>query len=193
GWPSATAPPFTFTRAGSMPSSLITATDCTENASLISYRSTSSGFHPVLAQSLRMPSTAAIITHSGAVPLVASPTMRTIGCGPSCLAREPEVTTTAADPSFIVEALPAVTVPSFLNTGFKFASDADEVSSRGPSSLSNSVDASPFFLAGSSTGTIWLLKRHSFHACTALQCELTAYSSCCSRVTPYFCATFSPV
>jgi len=33
------------------------------------------------------------------------------------LARGAEVTTTAAEPSFMVDALPAVTVPSFLNTG----------------------------------------------------------------------------
>ena len=67
------------------------------------------------------------------------------------------------------------------------------VSSRGDSSLLNSTGGAPFFFAGSSTGTIWSLKRHSLMALSALRCEFSAYSSCSSRVMWYFSATFSPV
>src|SRR4029077_15344026 len=42
GWPSATAPPFTFTRSSSAPSSCVEWCATDENASLISTRSTSS-------------------------------------------------------------------------------------------------------------------------------------------------------
>ena len=47
GWPRATAPPCTLTRDGSRPSSRVTATACTANASFSSTRSTSSSFQPV--------------------------------------------------------------------------------------------------------------------------------------------------
>ena len=52
GWPSATAPPLTFTRASSTPSirTLLSATD--ENASLISHRSMSLGCRPALSSAL---------------------------------------------------------------------------------------------------------------------------------------------
>ena len=45
----------------------------------------------------------------------------------------------------------AVTVPSFLKAGLSLRSDSIEVSSRGDSSFSNFVGASPFFFAGIST------------------------------------------
>src|SRR5688500_2083464 len=57
GWPSATAPPWTFTRSGSIPSSRSTATSCTENASLISIRSTCFRSHPTFCATLRTAST----------------------------------------------------------------------------------------------------------------------------------------
>ena len=43
---------------------------------------------------------------------------RRIGCNPSSFAFRADITTTAAAPSLMVEALPAVTVPSFLKAGF---------------------------------------------------------------------------
>src|SRR5271157_2058154 len=90
-------------------------------------------------------------------------------------------------------ALPAVTVPSFLKAGLRARSASMVVSSRGPSSWSKITGGWPFFLAGISTPTICDLNRHSFCAALALRCELTANSSCSSRVMPYFSATFSPV
>jgi len=154
GCPMATAPPFTFILLGSRLSSRITPKACTEKASLSSYRSTSSFFQPVFSQIFRTALTGAIITHLGSTPLVACATIRAMGFAPSSFARVALVTTTAAAPSFTPGALPAVTVPSFLNAGFRDRRTSIVVSSRGDSSLSKMTDASPFFLEGSSTGTI---------------------------------------
>ena len=51
GWPIAIAPPLTFTRSGSMPSSRTTASDCDANASFSSTRSMSPTATPVRASS----------------------------------------------------------------------------------------------------------------------------------------------
>ena len=50
--------------------------------------------------------------------------MRASGVTPSARARSADITTSADAPSFTGGALPAVTVPSFLNAGFNAASDA---------------------------------------------------------------------
>ena len=50
--------------------------------------------------------------------------MRASGVTPSSRARSADITTSADAPSFTGGALPAVTVPSFLNAGFNVASDA---------------------------------------------------------------------
>ena len=95
--------------------------------------------------------------------------VRTIALAPNSFARVALVTTSAAAPSFTPGAFPAVTVPSFLNAGLSERSTSMVVSSRGDSSLSKITGAAPFFLAGSSTGTICDLKRHSLIADTALR------------------------
>ena len=51
--------------------------------------------------------------------------MRASGAVPTCRALAAVVTTSAAAPSLIPEALPAVTVPSFLNAGFSFRQRID--------------------------------------------------------------------
>ena len=66
GWPSATAPPQTLTLAGSRLSSWLLAIDTTENASLISHRSTAAGFQPARAQAFSMAGAGAVVNHSGA-------------------------------------------------------------------------------------------------------------------------------
>src|SRR6266850_2158246 len=119
GWPSATAPPLTFTLLPSTPSSRRTATACTANASCNSMRSTSSSVHPIFLSSRRTASTGVISTYFGASPLVAWPTIRAIGVTLRCRARSADITTTAAAPSFTGGALPAVTVPSFLNAALR--------------------------------------------------------------------------
>ena len=62
--------------------------------------------------------------------------------------------------SFVPGALPAVTVPSFLNAGFSFASASNVESERGDSSVLT-ITGSPFF-CGISTGTIWAAKNPCF-------------------------------
>src|SRR5215211_668401 len=52
GWPSATAPPLTFTRSGSAPSILVELSTTEENASFSSTRSTSSIFLPAFSSAL---------------------------------------------------------------------------------------------------------------------------------------------
>ena len=66
------------------------------------------------------------------------------GLRPSFAARSAVATTTAAAPSLMPEALPAVTVPSFLNAGFSAASFSAVVPARGYSSVSKAI-GSPFF------------------------------------------------
>src|SRR5712691_6603996 len=135
GWPSATAPPLTFTFSGLSLSWRVTAIAATEKASLSSTKSTSlSRFQPVFVSSFSTASTGAIMTHFGSTPLTACATMRAIGCFPRRAALRSLVTIKAAAPSLVPGALPAVTVPSLLNAGFSFASTSNDVSSRGDSS-----------------------------------------------------------
>src|ERR1700733_3167919 len=136
GCPSATAPPFTFTFSGLSFSTRVTAIAATANASFNSTRSTSlSRSHPVFFSSFSTASTGAIITHFGSTPLTAWATIRAIGVFPSRVAFFSLVTITAAAPSFVPGAFPAVTVPSFLNAGLSLPSASSEVSSRGDSSV----------------------------------------------------------
>ena len=99
-----------------------------------------------------MASTGAISSHLGSMPETDCATMRAIGVRPSCAAVRSLVTTTAAAPSLVPGALPAVTVPSFLNAGRSLASASSEASARGDSSR-RTMMGSPFF-CGTSIGTI---------------------------------------
>jgi len=101
------------------------------------------------------------------------------------------MTTTAAAPSLIPEALAAVTVPSFLKAGFRPASFSAVVSPRGCSSVSKRI-GSPFF-AGISTATISSLNFPAFIAAAVLFWLSAANSSCSSRGISYFAAMFSAV
>ena len=118
--------------------------------------------HPVFASSFSTASTGAIITHFGSTPLTACATIRAIGFFPSFAAFASLVTITAAAPSFVPGAFPAVTVPSFLNAGFNLPSASIEVSSRGDSSVLI-ITGSPFF-CGIATGTICSPKKHDLIA-----------------------------
>ena len=62
-------------------------------------------------------------------------TMRASGVRPSSSALVSLMTSTAAAPSLSGQALPAVTVPSGLNTGFRSARPSTVVPGRGPSSF----------------------------------------------------------
>ena len=85
--------------------------------------------------------------------------MRASGAARIALAFAVDVTTSAAAPSLMPDALPAVTLPSFLNAAFSAASFSAVVPARGYSSI-DTVIGSPFF-CGIGTGTISFLNRPS--------------------------------
>ena len=100
--------------------------------------------------------------------------------------------TTAAAPSLMPEALPAVTLPSLSNAGFRLAIASSVVAVlRGYSSSANMI-GSPSS-TGSRPATISSLNLPAFCAASALFWLATANSSCSSRVTAYSFATFSAV
>ena len=117
--------------------------------------------------------------------------MRASGSRPSAFALAAVITTTPAAPSFSPEALPAVTLPVLSNAGRRPARPSALVLRLMNSSASKRI-GSPFFCA-IETGTISSLKRPASCAAAAFCCEASASASCCSRVTPYFLATFSAV
>ena len=98
---------------------------------------------------------------------------------PNCSARSFVVTTTAAPPSEIWEALPAVIVPVGLKAGFSLASDSSVVSGRMPSSRATTTGAA--FLCGISTGTTSSAIRPDSHASCARRCDRADHASCSSR------------
>ena len=111
------APPLTLTFAGSMPSSLLTAQACAAKASFNSNKSTSAAFHPARCKALREAGTGPIPIVAGSSPLVPNAAMRARGFSPSAAAFLAVITTTAAAPSLIPDALPAVTEPALSNAG----------------------------------------------------------------------------
>src|SRR6185437_7574700 len=90
------------------------------------------------------------------------------------------ITTTAAAPSEIGDAEPAVMVPFLRKAGLSPANDSAVVSARMPSSLVNS-SGSPL-RCGIFTGTTSSAKTPSFHAAAAFWCDRAANSSCSARV-----------
>ena len=85
-----------------------------------------------------------------------------IGRRPRRSAASSLVTTTAAAPSEICDALPAVTVPSCVNAGFSAASDSTLVSGLIPSSRSKTTGRP--WRCGTSTGTTSSASRPESHA-----------------------------
>ncbi len=180
GWPSAMAPPFTFTLSWLTPRSFIDCTATAANASLISMRSRSATVRPAF------PSAWPIALAGCDWRELSGPA--TFPCGPisasqdspssSALARD--MTTTAAAPSEICEEEPAVIVPSPSNAGRSAARDSTVVSGRMPSSSVN-ITGSPL-RCGIATGTISASKIPFFLAAAARWWERAATASCSSRV-----------
>ena len=85
------------------------------------------------------------------------------------------MTKTAAAPSLIPEAFPAVTEPSFLKTGRNLDKLSKLASFLGNSSVSKTT-GSPL-RCGMTTGTISSLKRPDSIAATALFCDSKARAS----------------
>ena len=127
---------------------------------------------------------------SGSTPQTPPETMRAIGVSPAFLAASADATTTAAAPSLMPDALPAVTVPFFSNRATSFCKISSVVSARMCSSLSTVI--SPFFVF-TVTGTISSLNRHDSRAFAASMWLRYANSSAASRVMPYLRPRFSAV
>ena len=98
--------------------------------------------------------------------------------------------TRAAAPSAMPEAFPAVTTPSFLNTGASLASASSVDCGRGCSSAANCTAP---FLVLTSMGAISSLKRPASLAAAQPFCERSAYSSHSPRESWYSTARFSAV
>ena len=121
GWPMAMAPPLTLTLAGSQPMSLLTAQACAAKASLASTRSRSSTFQPAFLQR-RARRRDRAGAHDRGIDA---------GLRPGHDARQRRhaalgglarlISTTAAAPSLMPEALAAVTVPSLSKAGRSLA------------------------------------------------------------------------
>ena len=102
----------------------------------------------------------------GSTPAVAQEAMRASGVSPRFAASEALITTMAAAPSLMPEALPAVTVPSLEKAGRSLARISIVVSGLGYSSFSTTVSPlRPFTV----TGAISSAKRPAFCASPALR------------------------
>ncbi len=190
GCPRAIAPPLTFTFCGSKPSVLPTARNCAANASLASIRSISESVSPLSCSALCVAGTGPIPINAGATPPLAQALIRAIGFNPAASAADSSITTSAAAPSLMPEALPAVTVPDLSKAGRKAASPSVVESALGNSSRSKMV---VFLREVTLTGTISARNAPESMAASALRCESSASSSCISRLMPYSLATFSAV
>ena len=116
---------------------------------------------------------------AGSTPHCAHDTIFARGSMPLAFAVLPAIKQSAAAPSLIPDAFPAVTVPSFLKAGFKFASFSTVVPSFGYSSLSNTT--SSFFIF-TVMGTISSLNFFDLIASIAFLCEAAAKVSWSCRV-----------
>ena len=116
--------------------------------------------------------------------------MRASGVLPSLAASDAFISTTAAAPSLMPEALAAVTVPSLSKAGRSLARPSSVTPAFGYSSVSTTISPLRPLMV---TGAISSLNLPAFMAASALFCEATANSSCCARVICYCLATFSAV
>src|SRR2546426_1107203 len=189
GWPSAIAPPFTFSFASSKPIVSLVAIGTEAKASLTSQMSMSSALRSARARAFRM---AGIVPSSmivGFGPATAVETSRARGSNFSPLALSGVVTRTPHAPSLMPLESPAVIRPSGLNAAGRDASFSSDVVRRGCSSVSN-IRLLPLS-SNTGTGSISFLKRPSSIARIALRWDQSENSSICSRVTLYLSATMS--
>ena len=119
----------------------------------------------------------------GSTPPSAPVTNVAIGVTPNSLAFSSLITTTAAAPSLIPDALPAVTTPSGLpEQHLNLLRVSTVVPALGPSSVSTMIVC---FLVLTSTGTISSLNFPSAIAFSHFCCELAENSSNSSLVSPH--------
>ena len=146
---------------------------------------------PVLARTFFVEATGPIPMIFGSTPPRAPATNVAIGVTPSSFAFSSLITTIAAAPSLIPEALPAVTTPPSLpEQHLRPLRLSAVVPGRGPSSVSNTI---VFFLDLISTGTISSLNLPAAIAASHFCWLFAENSSNSSRVIPYCSATFSAV
>src|ERR671915_1548770 len=179
GWPSAIAPPFTFTFDSSTPSIRIELSATDANASLISNRSISSTERPALSSAAWVALAGVRARYGKSSATAAWATIVASGVRSLRFAHSSLESTTAPAPSFTPGALPAVCAPSLLNAPFSLESDSSDDSRRGASSTSTVV--SPF-RDDTVTGTISSGSRPSSVAWTASSCERRANLSMSARV-----------
>ena len=117
----AALPPLTLTRAGSSASVFSTATVEPLKASLISKRSMSALVMPSFSKHLGTAQMGATSTYFMSMPYEAWAPMVAMMVQPSASALSRLITTTAAAPSLMIEALPAVVTPPCLKAGFILA------------------------------------------------------------------------
>src|SRR5581483_1522527 len=108
GWPSAIAPPLTFTFSTSGSSSRSHAAMTDANASLISIRSRSAIVIPFRSRILRVAGIGPVSISTGSTPTVVWSTMRARALTPSRSAFARDISSTAEAPSETCDALPAV-------------------------------------------------------------------------------------
>ena len=128
---------------------------------------------------------------SGSTPPRAPATHVASGLTPSSLAFSSLITTIAAAPSLIPDALPAViSPPCFPEQHFNEARLSAVTPARGPSSLTKSTIS---FLTLTGTGTISSSNLPAAIAASHFCCEFAENSSNSSLVIPYLSHTFSAV
>ena len=127
---------------------------------------------------------------AGSTPTETWPSSAACGVTPWRAAACSASTTIAAAPSVMAEALPAVMVPSFLNTGLSFAISSSVASARRCSSRSTVAARLP---SPTVTGTTSRAKRPSLQARAARRLLSSAYASCSAREIPYSVASVSLV
>ena len=132
GWPNAMAPPFTLSFPAGTGTSRNTASTCAANASFSSTRSTSATRMPKRASSFRSAGTGPMPIMRGSTPALAHPVSRASGCRPRSLAHAADASTTAAPPSVMPEADPAVMMPGWPSTTGKVRGSLASPSSVAP-------------------------------------------------------------
>src|SRR3989442_3747814 len=121
GWPSAIAPPLTLTFEVSQPRSLLTAQAWAANASFASMRSRSPTFQPAFLSAARDAGIGPVPMIEGSTPAWAQDTMHASGVLPRLAASLAFISTTAAAPSLMPDALAAAPVPYLAKAGPSFA------------------------------------------------------------------------
>ena len=164
---------------------------CEANASLISMMDISSRVKSARFNASLMASTGPTPIILGSTPIAPDDRILAIGLKPNFSSACFEPIISAAAPSLIPDALPAVTTPSLFK-GLSFCNASTVELARGCSS-SNIAFSGSFLPCDTIIGVISSSKNPACLAAWYLACEAAANLSASSRVIPYLRATLSPV